>query len=965
MKHYDKIHERTVAKVLVEHVEQGVPENIDVWPLIERRLATGQQVAGESIGERDDQRQDFLTTRGTLTGMDKRKPLPRTYTMVRSLSALMGLIIVAGLAVISFTGLSNLQQREPAVPVPTSVTATSPLEPGQGTLLFSIPAGDDEAGYITGSKINLHGFDVAEDGTFWLVDAANRLLHYSASGERLGATNIDLKANMPLPPANPQATEKPTGSKDTDLKAGNHAIYDLELQGSNIWVSSGGGGHYVYKVASTGNILAEYSPIMRFVGEGRRGYIEYDRRLVQGGDGEMWLSGAPRIQQDERGISVSSSSSCLGNCITYAKVKNFDIRNIDYINGFPGKKKLYTASDSRANVIMAGDLPITISITGTVSGWHIIAELPDESFYVSVYTIAKDIAGVPDGPHTYVMHYSAKGELIERAWVPSPDRSVYPAERRVRDLSVGPDGALYDLRGVSFYPGPSTNRVDIVRLDMYPPSEPLPPIPTPTDTPDTPAVPTPIPTAPRPNIPLPVPSTTAPLPPTETTVPSPTPIQDLAMLAQQSDVIVRAKVDFSDGQTHTQYYSLLPQEWIKNPDGIIADKLSLWVLAGRDWGRRIPLAIEAVPFDQKSDKEYILFMHLAKERQWDRTPSYYLTDEFADSSGIKFSNAGVFSILDGKIDFAGIPRYQGWTVDNFVKEIHHFAPTPVPVEKRVADLSLMGQKSNAIAEIEWLNRPSREVSALGGKRHLSSVKVTNWLKGGFKMGNLGLMLTQEEHDRLAAGSGHYILFFGTGDSDAQTSCDYSLLRYYWPLQAGLASIFEVRNGNIIYSGVEGYTGYSLDKFKDAMRSAIPTPRPEPTSEGEAYGLSFNDWISEAQIIASVELEEDANITAATSVTTTFKVIKWLKKPSNYTSDTIRVAASDMEACTFSLGKGPYMLFLRLDKNAPADAAPVGPYYTYGMPMFGIRDGLIEYGTEYQYWGQTIEKLEADIRAALL
>jgi len=958
VKHYDKIHERTVAKVLNEYVEQGVPADVNIWPLVEQRLTSAHQVAEITINDANAQQPNLRTGRAVESGTANKSRLYGAYNMVRSMGVLMGFIILAVVTAISFAGLSNRLQNETITP--TVVTTTPALGPGEGTLLLSIPAGDDEAGYITGDRIHLHGFDVAEDGTFWLVDADNRLLHYSASGERLSATNIDLKANMPLPPANPQVTGEPASPTGTQAKAGYGAIYDLELQGSNIWVSSGGDANVVYKVTPAGNILAEYSPIMTFPSPVQ--LPEGNRRLVQGGDGQMWVSGAPRIQKDERGIS----SGCPDNCArtTYAKVKNFDYNNIENVDGFPGKNKLYKAAEGVANVIMAGEQPITITITGTVSGWHIITELPDESFYVSVYTTAKDIAGVPNGPHTYIMHYSAKGELIERAWVPPPDRSVYGAERRVRDLSVGPDGALYDLRGVSFYPGPSTNRLDIVRLDMYPPSEPLPPIPTPTDVPATPVVPTPIPTVPRPNMPLPIPSTTAPLPPTETTVPSPTPIQDLATLAQQSDVIVRAKVDFSDGQTHTQNYSLLPQEWIKNPDRIITDKLSLWILAGRDWGRQIPVPIESVPFEQKSDKEYILFMHRAKERQWDRTPSYYVTDEFADSSGIKFSNAGVFSIRDGKIDFAGIPQYQGWTVDNFVKEIHRFAPTPVAVEKQVSDLSLMGQKSNAIAEVEWLNRPSREVSALGDKRQLSMVKVINWLKGGFKMETLGLMLTQEEHNRLSAGSGQYILFFGTGESEAQTPCDYSLLRYYWPLQAGSVSIFEVRNGHIAYSGVAGYTGYSVDKFKDAMHSAIPTPRPEPTSEWEAYRLGFTDWIHEAQIIARVELAEDFRIDGSTSVlTTTFRVTNWLKKPSGYTGDIIRVT-TDMEACTFSLGKGPYLVFLRLDKNAPADAATVGPYYSYGMPMFGIRDGVVEYGTEYQYWGQPIEKLEADINAAL-
>ena len=39
MSEFDEAYERTVAKVLSEHLERGVPEDTDLWPAVQKRLA--------------------------------------------------------------------------------------------------------------------------------------------------------------------------------------------------------------------------------------------------------------------------------------------------------------------------------------------------------------------------------------------------------------------------------------------------------------------------------------------------------------------------------------------------------------------------------------------------------------------------------------------------------------------------------------------------------------------------------------------------------------------------------------------------------------------------------------------------------------------------------------------------------------------------------------------------------------
>ncbi len=85
---------------------------------------------------------------------------------------------------------------------------------------------------------------------------------------------------------------------------------------------------------------------------------------------------------------------------------------------------------------------------------------------------------------------------------------------------------------------------------------------------------------------------------------APTPIQDLATLAQQSDVIVRVKATTSNGAGGTYIIYLEAHEWLKKPDGIPQKKLIV-LTPSRNDGMPFTLARK---FWDEVDAEHILFL---------------------------------------------------------------------------------------------------------------------------------------------------------------------------------------------------------------------------------------------------------------------------------------------------------------------------------------------------------------------
>lgn len=790
-------------------------------------------------------------------------------------------------------------------PRSTSAPSIQPVETSD--LLFSIPV--DAANMH--SAYDLSGFAVADDGSLWIGDGNNRLLNYSLAGKLL--RSIDLAVSL-------------------------QPLNGLALRGAGIWVHSGSDGSgYVRKLDTSGRVLAEYR-VPEIIGTGatREPPEKGMTGLAFGGNGELLIAKeymSPYVQ-------IVDTQGKLQPAI---------------LAGYPSGGKLYTAKTDgppaehrSTRQVTVGDVRVNVAVSGTLTSLRLLKVDTDGSFYVRAEEwIESAPPGSAEGSRQYVLQYSAEGQLLRHTRVLTS----------MQGLASGPDGAFYTLMPQLNARGVYTS-VDVRRLNFFAAGQPLPLLPTSTATPVLPS-----------------------LTPTNKPTPSSTPIQDLATLAAQSDLIVRARVVRMGVAQYTLYCTLKPEEWLKNPGGLIADRLSLRVPAGRDWSQETPVMVPVVlqtgkegllGEDSESGPDYIIFMrNSVPAENMGGSPVYRLTDE---QSG-KISNAGVFSILNGKIDYAGIPKYKGWTVDQFTAEIRRYAPTPVPVEKAAYDLSVQGQYARFIAEVEMVSRSPWKASVGPGARLLQQVRVLNWLKKDqWAADMLGLSLTQEEYDRMRQGSGHYILFLT--NQGEQGVCPMGVPTDYFKMQGGQEGIFEIKDGKIGYSGIGGYEGYSLGKFEAVLRSAVPTPVPRPTAEGEQAPPPpmpttestralprFSGWVQESDLIAEVELlpGDGPTLTDPYWITATFKVQDWLKKPAWYSMDTVSVRVASYRACDFSLGKGPYIIFLRLDKNAQA-GNPENSSYSYSIgAVYGLRDGIIEYGG---YIGQPVVKVEADIRTAV-
>ncbi len=850
----------------------------------------------------------------------------RSSRQPRSNRALITLVFVAVLAVtaLSVSGLAQRQTRDikgskqmgvtetsviaaPATSVAAPVVTVAPSTES-GDLLFTVPVGPNGVH----DPYRLADFGAAEDGSFWIGDGDDRLLHYASDGNLLSTVSIEVSK----PPMN----------------------NGLAVVGTDLWLSSGPMDFdYLRKLSQDGKILAEYR-VPSTTGEGSN--LEPTEKgvsgVILGGNGEVLFEkhyASPYVQLLDAGGNFKPT----------------------VLSGYPANNKLYTAKPDGRPVdglhtghVKAGDLDVTVEVSGTLADLRLLKALSDGSFYIIADEwVQSGQQAEFIGSNRYLLCYSSSGQLLKQGRVP-PDGV---------QIAAGGDNTFYTL-APQLDEGGKFNRVEVRRIILFGAHTPLPPLPTPTITPILPT------------------ATVA--PPTDTPTIAPTPVQDLAMLAQQSDLIVRAKTTSGDGQTHTLRYGLKPEEWIKNPDSLITDKLVVWVLSGRDWHRPIPVVLQADftgQDDESMSKEYILFLHKAGNTPVSTETTYWLTDEYINGNKVKFSNAGVFSIEDGKIGFAGIGKYGGWPVDKFVEEIHKYAPTPVPVSKSDRDLSLLGRNALMIAEVEWQRKPPKEapesistsaptVEAAGtgkNKPLLQVVAVKNWITGGIDWPYIGLYLTPDEYNYLAGGSGHYILFLRAPNFTSACSDSLTLLGYY-QLQEGLNGVFEMKGNKIGYSGTSGYEGYTVDEFLKALGRLAPTPIPSPTTHLDYPPPTFADWLQRATMVAKVEFsgQEEA---PGQEITGTFHVQEWFKKPEGYTMDSIHVRLSSWDLCRFSPGRGPYIIVFNLDKNSARDDPEHGVYYieTGGWSVFDISEGVVQYGS---YIGRPAESLESDIRAML-
>lgn len=268
-------------------------------------------------------------------------------------------------------------------------------------------------------------FTVAPDGTFWIGDSAAeppRLLHYSASGELLGAVPLDGQVV---------------------------GLAGIAVDDSNIWVA---------------------------------GQASQPPRVVRyHADGEF---AAGYDLPDELGILVSGLSiseeggpllSVMGGQAYYRLLDSEGNASLQQLDGFIAGGRLYRlgiSSDRRSGTIFAGEAQAEIRAQGLVGELSILGAAPDGSFYVFLFDME-------DGPvikgESILYHFDSEGNLLGAA--PRPESHIYVDSNR--DLAVGPDGALYALLSQE------DHSVQVVRVRFGQNLTPAPaPTPAPDDMPD-------------------------------------------------------------------------------------------------------------------------------------------------------------------------------------------------------------------------------------------------------------------------------------------------------------------------------------------------------------------------------------------------------------------------------------------------------------------------------------------------
>lgn len=265
-------------------------------------------------------------------------------------------------------------------------------------VVFTVGVGDQGIHYEGAGKSETlvwgpTAFTVAPDGSFWIADTpANRLLHYTSTGRRLGV--IDLAGKV-------------VGVNDLGVTASNILILDTAAMSPK-----------VFRLALDGTLLASYDvPSDYGLGQGLSG-------IAIGDQGQILI-------ERYGGASVSQLVDANGRLAPTP------------LNGYPYGGKLYAARPADLNSqeksrghITVDDRTIPVAVAHTLGGLCILGVYGDGSFYVTVEELETSTELHVDQT---VRHYDATGKLLGSARVPIADRYTHVAH----SLAVGPDSAVY------------------------------------------------------------------------------------------------------------------------------------------------------------------------------------------------------------------------------------------------------------------------------------------------------------------------------------------------------------------------------------------------------------------------------------------------------------------------------------------------------------------------------------------
>jgi len=312
----------------------------------------------------------------------------------------------------------------------------------------------------------------------------------------------------------------------------------------------------------------------------------------------------------------------------------------------------------------------------------------------------------------------------------------------------------------------------------------------------------------------------------------------------------------------------------------------------------------------------------------------------------------------------------GWTLPQFEAALRPLLPPAQPAlsDPAAQEMAALGQDSGAVADVQLLPPGAVGEEALADGQIVQPVNVLSWLKppADPHPAVIGVVLTAEEHRRLRSGRGRYVVFLQAAKSDS--SCVSFQVYGFYSLTGSLGGVFELASGRVIYAGITAYKGRSTAGFEAAVRQLAPAPTHRIPSEGTP--LSLDDMPQNSAAI--VEGDYAGETASGSWLLHTFRVTKWLLRPSGYAGSTVQIAETkdgvDMGlSCRPGWLAGPNILFLRLlHVKAPAPNPSPDVYEpTYGSSgTLGVQSGFITDTFEKQYWRMPLAQFEAEVRTAL-
>ena len=108
MSNYNKFSERTIARLLSQYVDRGVPDSTDLWPTLTRRLQ-----------ERERNSKDFINSGSDGVALTHSRPAasrqrPKMATFLRLAAGLLGVLLLAGVTTLSISRLARHQNNDAA-----------------------------------------------------------------------------------------------------------------------------------------------------------------------------------------------------------------------------------------------------------------------------------------------------------------------------------------------------------------------------------------------------------------------------------------------------------------------------------------------------------------------------------------------------------------------------------------------------------------------------------------------------------------------------------------------------------------------------------------------------------------------------------------------------------------------------------------------------------------------------------